>query len=555
MKHADIFTAVLSSITDYAIVLIDPSGRLLRWNRGAELILGLNNVVEGTDGECMETLVSQQLQVAKRELSEALLSGKVRFSRCHSRMDATQFWAEGTVSAMYDSAGAHIGFLKILTDVTLTREFHKELIHDAMYDRLTGLANRTSFADHIAGRISCAHRNGGLVVLHLIDLDYFKQVNDTLGHAAGDLLLAQVGERLRLCTRESDFVARLGGDEFAVLQSEARSSLSGGDFAQKVVESLSRPFDLSGNEIRIAASVGVAVMPNDASTADDLYRRADAALYRTKRNGRNGFSLFTSQLDKEAHERTADIAAVRTACMMKQFHLVYQPKICASNGRVVAVEALLRCDNPRLTVRPILDVLGMMRDCGLIFDMSDWILHNACVDASGWSTDEGGAIKICVNLCARELSEPRILTTINDSLLFSGIAAEDLIIELTEQVLFESENVGVAILAALSERGIGIALDDFGTGYSSLNYLTTLPISLLKLDISLIKTLSYSDASRDVVKSIIDLAHRLGMQVVAEGVESDTQRALLTDDLCDELQGYLFGQPIAARQFSEWLKS
>lgn len=199
--------------------------------------------------------------------------------------------------------------------------------------------------------------------------------------------------------------------------------------------------------------------------------------------------------------------------------------------------------------------MGMMRDCGLISDISDWILHNACVDASGWSTNDGGAVKICVNLCAHELSDPRILTTINDALLFSGIAAEDLIIELTEQVLFDSENVGVAILAALSERGIGIALDDFGTGYSSLNYLTTLPISLLKLDISLIKTLSYSDASRDVVKAIIDLAHRLGMQVVAEGVESDTQRALLTDDLCDELQGYLFGQPLVARQVSEWLKS
>lgn len=555
MEHADVFTAVLNSVTDYAIVLLDPGGLVVRWNCGAELLLGLTKLAGGIHGSSMETLASKQMQVAEKELSEALLAEKISFSRCHRRMDATEFWAEGTLSAMYDTAGSHIGFLKIFTDATANREFQKDLIHDATHDRLTGLANRTAFADHIAGRITSAHRNGGLVVLHLIDLDYFKQVNDTLGHVAGDLLLTQVGERLKLCTRESDCVARMGGDEFAVLQSGAKSSVAAGDLANKIVEAINRPFELYGNQIRIAASIGIAVMPNDASTSDELYRRADAALYRTKHDGRNGFSLFTSQLDKEAHDRTADIAAVRTACATKQFHLVYQPKICASSSQVVAVEALLRCDHLRLTERPIEDVLGLVRDCGLLPDMSEWIVRNACVDASAWSMEGGAAIKVCVNLSARELSELRILTSIDEALRISGLAAENLVIELTEQVLFDSDQTGVAILAALSERGISIALDDFGTGFSSLNYLTTLPISFVKLDISLIKTLSYNDASRDVVKAIIDLAHRLGMQVVAEGVESVTQRALLTHDQCDELQGFLFGQPLDARRFSEWLEN
>lgn len=434
-------------------------------------------------------------------------------------------------------------------------ERENRITHLAFHDGLTALPNRVLFREQLEATIGRAAKRGGQVSVLCLDLDGFKGVNDTLGHQAGDALLRQVAERLRHVCRETDLIARLGGDEFAIIQIDAASPADGSLLAEKVLNILAQPFVLGENEANISASIGLAVAPQDGRVADELLRKADGALYRAKHNGRSAYSYFTRALDIETQNRHRDIGALRDAVRDQAFFLVYQPKIASSSGQaIVGMEALLRCSHPQLAQRPIREVIRLAAECGQIHQLSEWVIAHACKQARFWFDQGHASFTTCVNLCARELACPSTLDTVDRTLETTGLRAGDLNVELTEQALFESKSVGTKVLRGLSERGVTIALDDFGTGYSSLSYLTNLPVNLIKLDVSLTRSLPHDEQARKVVHAVIDLAHALELEVVAEGMEQKEQLLAMRQMQCDALQGYYISRPLVAALMTRWMK-
>lgn len=551
----DYATSILFSIVDFGIIATDLGGNITAWNPAASALLGLTDADMGRRGDIFFTADDRRLAIWNTEMSKALELGKVRTYTQFITMGGSAFWAEGTVFPIRDSRAEHIGFVKIFLNRARRRQNERDLLAALQKDPLTGLANRSAFDARFS---ECTKENGKLrraLILHLIDLDHFKAVNDTLGHQAGDLLLTQVAAQIRRLTRETDFVARFGGDEFGILQIGTSDPVTGSALAEKIRECLSLPFDLCGSEAHITASIGIAVCPDDGEEASKLLRKADAALYRVKRSGRNGFGYFTNALDIEEHQRARDVKALRESLGDNRFRLVYQPKIALRSGRILGMEALLRCDHPTFASRPIVDVLDLAKACGEMTALSKWILHVACFQASNWFAQGHDPFKICVNFSARELSDPKILDLIDTALHRSKLIASLLDIELTEDEVFQSKEAGLAVLRELRMKGVAIALDDFGTGYSSLSYLTNLPVDVIKLDISFIRNVIKDAKVGHIVESIINLAHALDLIVVAEGVEKSDQLDFFRKSHCEAAQGYLICKPLPAEGMTKWMQA
>lgn len=546
--------AILASTTDYVILVTDTAGKLVTCNSNAQHVVGLSPAMAGLDCAATYTEDDQQDSVPAKEMAAALQAGQAIVDRAYVRQDGSRFWGAGNLTPLYDESRCHIGFLSIFRDVTEKRRGENEILRVVNTDTLTGLANRFSFNEHLKEWTKASVRADQAIILHMIDLDHFKVVNDTLGHHAGDVLLQKVGARIKSVTRETDFVARLGGDEFAVLQAGAASAMAGSSLAEKILAAFAQPFDLEGQEARTTPSIGIAVAPQDSWTPDQLMRKADAALYRVKREGGNQYGYFTEALDLEAHRRSRDIAALRHAVTHEEFHLVYQPTVSVTDGTLVAVEALLRCDHPVLHDRPISDVILLATQCGLALVLGRWIMQQACCQASIWFDQGLPRFRMCVNLCARELSDPKMPAIIDDVLKRTGLLTSDLMLELTERDLFESKEEGLKVLQSLNRQGISIALDDFGTGYSSLGNLTTLPINCIKLDGSFAGGIPENLQSCTVVKAIIGLAHSLGLKVVAEGVETGEQLAFFKQEQCDIIQGHYCSPPLPPDEMTAWMQ-
>ncbi len=548
MTGPDLLRAMLTSASSVAIVVSDRHGLLLGCNVGAQNLFGLSDAMLGIDCGAIFTLDDRAAGVPQQEMLAALADGEASATRLQCPIGGSPgLWVESRLSPMFDLAGAHIGFMRIAQDVGERHLREQAAALQAGTDTVSGLSNRRAFDERLDEGVALSLRTNGSLVLHLIDLDLFKQVNDTLGHSAGDAVLRVVAERITSVTRESDTVARFGGDEFAVLQTGAGSPIDAAVLADKLITLLREPILVMGHEVRITASIGIAVAPVDGWSAAELLRKADVALYRVKRNGRDHYGYFTHELDLESRMYSRDMAAVRQAVEEGRFHLMYQPIVAIDSGRLKSVEALLRCDHPDLAGRPIPEVIDLIRKCGLIADMSRWIVQRACEEAIGF-TDGQARYPVGLNLCARELSDYHMVALIDAAMHSTGLAADGISVELTEHALFESHEVGRGVLEALSQRGLSIALDDFGTGYSSLSHLTTLPINVLKLDISFVRPLAHSADMRTVVSAIITLAHNLGITVVAEGVETAEQLDFLRAQRCDAVQGYYFSHPLSAAE-------
>ena len=552
MNQAELLHAILSSDTSVAIVVTDLDGKLLNCNVGAHTVFGLSSSMSGVDCSAIFTAPDRSAGKPQQEMRDALHLGRVSSTRQHKRVDdAASFWVESQLTPVFDKAAAHKGYMRIAQDVDERMLREQSILHQSETDKVSGLSNRRAFDKRLDEAVALGIRTGGSIVLHLIDLDMFKQINDTLGHNAGDEVLRAVARRIRSMTRESDTVARFGGDEFAVLQTGAGTAVDGAVLAAKLVTLLRQPILVQGQEVHVSASIGIAVAPQDGWVASELLRKADAALYRVKHDGRNNFGYFTHELDIASRNYASDMAATRDALHKGRFHLLYQPIIGAEDGRIRSVEALLRCDDPRLAHHSVPEIIELIRKCGLIEEMSRWIVGRACDDLLAFRYDRD-RFPVGVNLCARELSTFDMVATLDAAMQAHGLDARDLSIELTEHALFESHEAGRGVLAALDSRGLSIALDDFGAGYSSLGYLTDLPIKVIKLDISFVRGLPHNAATCTVVSAIITLAHTLGIEVVAEGVESAAQSDFLRDQHCDALQGYHISPPLTATQLRDF---
>lgn len=443
-----------------------------------------------------------------------------------------------------------IGFVKDLTDKLAAKRRIEEL---AYTDSLTGLPNRLVLSERVEFALALARRDQGPFAILFVDLDRFKQINDSLGHLFGDRVLVEVAERIKGCMREVDTVARLGGDEFVLLvhQADARGAEA---TARRVLEALAVPFRIDDMSFSITCSVGIALYPNDGTTLNDLIKNADAAMYRVKERGRASFRFYQPQMNVDLLSRMKIDHAMRQALANEQFRLHYQPQVDLKGSTVVAAEALLRWRDDDLGDVSPAQFIPVAEESGFVVALGDWVLGEAVRQAAQWQ-QQGRAMTVSVNVSALQFQQADFVDRVAQAVSSAGLRPELLELELTETILVKDAEEALARLQALSALGVRLAIDDFGTGYSSLGYLKRFPIEKLKIDRSFINGLPGDESDAAIVRAIIHMARALHLRVIAEGVETDLQRQFLASAGCDEVQGFLYSPAVPADQFEDWLAS
>lgn len=464
------------------------------------------------------------------------------------------FHIEESAAPIRHDSGEVIGVVLVIHDVTERKQTEKQLLQLAYQDPLTGLANRTQFQNQLDKAISYGKRHNRLVALLYMDIDRFKEVNDSLGHAIGDQLLLEIAVRLKQCIRTEDTLARLGGDEFTIILENQNQPLDAAAVAQQVNDALKPAFIFNGQEFFISASIGIAIFPNDADRADTLLKNADVAMYQAKELGRNNYQFYTNELNKIMIERVTLVNALRHALDRNEFLLEYQPKLDLLSNKIVGAEALLRWESPTLGRVMPLKFISLLEDTGLIVPVGKWIIQTAA-EQSKKLLDAGLPIRISINLSARQFLENDLIDCIAKTLAQTNLPSQYLEAEITESLLLDDSRKVLEILNKLNELGIMIALDDFGTGYSSLSYLKRYPIDIVKIDRSFVQDLTENIEDSAISSAIITMSHTLKMDVIAEGVETQEQATYLKNLGCNEIQGYWLSRPMPAKDLQGWLKA
>jgi diguanylate cyclase (GGDEF)-like protein len=448
---------------------------------------------------------------------------------------------DGRIIAISRQATSDGGWVSVHEDITERQNAQTHIAHLARHDSLTDLPNRTFLSDELNKCFQRLHDGQKFAVLCL-DLDRFKGVNDTLGHSVGDKLLAAVAKRILGCVKGRDFIARLGGDEFAVIHRDLARPIDSGTLAGRIIERISAPYQIDGQQINIGASIGVAVAPSDGATPDQLLKNADLAMYRAKADGRGTYRFFEQEMDARIQARRALELELRGGLTSGQLQLYYQPLVDPRSGEVRCFEALLRWFHPRLGEIPPAEFVPIAEESGLIESLGEWVLRSACADAAKWPKH----FRVAINLSPIQFRNPNLAKVVFSSLAASGLAASRLELEITESLLLEEDAKTIAMLHEFRSLGVRIAMDDFGTGFSSLNYLRSFPFDKIKIDKSFIRDMSKGGDAVTIVKAIIELAHNLKIDVVAEGVETAEQLKYLISEGCNEVQGHYFSaaQPI-----------
>ncbi|WP_419321490.1 putative bifunctional diguanylate cyclase/phosphodiesterase [Caulobacter sp. ErkDOM-E] len=470
------------------------------------------------------------------------------------QVGALTHWWSLSAKPIHDKDGAFMGFRGVGADVTAAREAQARISRLAHFDVLTQLPNRLSFLQALSkawtDHAQADDAVGGCAVLCL-DLDYFKGVNDSLGHPVGDALLIEVAERLRQCVGEAGFVARLGGDEFAVVVAPAPAPEALGELARAIVETLSQPYDIKGHNVLIGASIGIAIAPVDAADPDSLLKNADLALYRAKGDGRGAYRFFELSMDVGAQERRALEMDLRAALKNDELRVFFQPLIGCREHDITGFEALLRWEHPRRGLVPPNDFIACAEQWGLIGKIGEWVLNEACRQAASWPAP----LTVAVNLSPNQFASGDLVGQVARALSDSGLDPSRLELEITEGLLLNDTARTLEQLAALKTLGVKIAMDDFGTGYSSLAYLWRFPFDKIKLDRSFVAEMGENTAISDIVRTITLLGQTLKLQVTAEGVETADQARMLGEMHCDHFQGFLFGRPMPVGDIPNFLLS
>ncbi len=414
----------------------------------------------------------------------------------------------------------------------------------AFYDPLTGLANKRLFQDRVKQTFAWARRNHRFPAVLFLDLDRFRCINDTLGHTAGDALLQEVARRLQKTLRKDDTVARHGGDEFLILLPNIRQAEDAGFVAGKIIESFQAPFQVDGFELHLAASIGIAIYPLDGEDCDALLKNADSALHRAKEMGRNNYQFYLTEMNESALQRLGLEGQLRKALERDELCLYFQPQYDLDGRRMVGLEALLRWRHPERGLVPPDEFIPLAEETGLILAMGEWVLREACTRAQAWQAAGLAPMRVAVNISARQFHQYDLVRLVRLVLEETGLEPHFLELEITESLIMQDAEGAVHKLSQLRDLGVQIAIDDFGTGYSSLSYLKKFPIQTLKIDRTFVQDLSRNPDDSAIVDAVIALAHSMGMEVVAEGVETEEQMRLLHDKSCNRVQGYLLQAPV-----------
>ena len=471
------------------------------------------------------------------------------------RRDGAEFAIEDSAAPIHDSQGHATGAVIVFHDVSVARAMGAEMSHLAQHDILTNLPNRTLLQDRLAHTIATASRNGTRLAVLFLDLDGFKHINDSLGHATGDKLLQSVAKRLLACVRNSDTVSRLGGDEFILLLSEVAHAGDAGVKAGKIIKSLAAPHEIDGHSLRVTASIGVTTYPDDGLDAEILIKNADLAMYCAKDKGRNNCQFFEKGMNLRAVERQSVEGSLRCALERNEFVMFYQPKINLKTGAITGVEALVRWQHPERGLIGPLQFISIAEDSGLMLPIGQWVMRESCRQAKAWQDVGLRRIAMAVNVSSIEFRNEDFLKQVQTILAETRLEPRYLELELTESVLMRHAEFTVPMLQKLKAMGVRLAVDDFGTGYSSLSYLRQFPIDTLKVDKSFVHEIDADTGDSTIISAVIDMGGSLKHRVIAEGVETVEQVAFLQAHGCDEAQGYYFSRPIPGPKFAEMLES
>lgn len=527
------------------MALVSTEGQILRGNQALAEMLGI--AVEALPDEQLAQIVHADDRDAYLLHMHALLSAACQVSHLELRLRNRQereVWSLLNASLVRDEAGAALYFVVQLQDVTARKRAEERLRQVAHYDGLTGLANRTQLGDHLTRAVALARRRRETLAVLFIDLDEFKRVNDSLGHRAGDDLLQTTAQRIRGAVRDSDMVARWGGDEFVVVAEAPGDDEQLATMARRLLVALAAPLRLGGHDASVTASVGIATWPRGGTSASDLLASADAAMYQAKEAGKNRFCFASREASAEILDQLRLEHALRQAVEQGELRLHYQP--IGRDGRILAVEALVRWQHPQRGLLPPDGFIALAEKTGVIVPVGAWVLLTACRQVARWRSRGQADLRLSVNLSARQFRDADLVTYVTRALEEGGLPPGALELEITESCLMADPEEAVPLLQSLRERGITVTVDDFGTGYSSLSYLRKLPLDRLKIDRSFVSEVPGDASGEAIMRTIVNLARNLDLRVVAEGVETKAQLDFVTSLGCDEMQGFLLWPPMPA---------
>lgn len=539
------FRSVIESAND-AIILSDSGGTIISWNKGAEFIFGFdkNEVL----GKKLQIIIPEKYQEAHQKgMDRYIATGEPKVigktvELEGVRKDGSEFPIELSLASWKEDGNAF--FSSIIRDISL-RKKNEEKINQMVYrDPLTGLPNRLLLNDRLSQALDQANANKQTLGIMFIDLDRFKYINDTLGHAVGDELLVEVAKRIEACVSKSDTVSRQGGDEFIVLVPNTTSD-EVTKKAQKIIDSFSHSVMVNDQELFVTPSIGISMYPGDGRDIETLIKNADTAMYRVKEQGKNNFQFYTPEMNEAVTKKMQLEVGLRKALERNEFHIVYQPQIDVMTGQVIGAEALLRWEHPEWGSISPAEFIPIAEETGLILQIGEWVLRGACLQNKQWQNDGFRDLRMAVNISSRQFQQSDLVERVRVILKETGLSPEYLELELTESIIQDSK-YAVAKMQQLKEMGIHLSIDDFGTGYSSLSYLKTFPIHTLKIDRSFTRNIYADPKDASLVETIISMAHNLDLTVIAEGVETQEQLQFLQDKQCNEAQGYFFSRPISA---------
>ena len=544
---------VMAEASPVGIFRCDRNSRCRYVNRRWREITGLTTAQAADEG-WLSAVHPDDHENVLRAWQLAVMEAQVFRTECRfQRPRGLTTWVFAQAEPVFDSRQQLSGYIGSVTDISERKRTEEEIRRIAYYDALTKLPNRAFFLEQLKRTLASATRNNRRAALLFCDLDNFKDVNDTLGHDKGDFLLQGIAERLSACIRKGDTLSRLGGDEFVLLLPVVESDRDAVMVARKIKDQLARPFDLEGNEVYTSPSIGIAFFPDDGDNVSTLLKHADMAMYAAKKKGKNRYQFFS----EEMHRRTADRmhleADLRQALERREFKLVYQPQYELASGRLVGVEALLRWENPEQgTILPA-RFIPVAEETGLIHDIGEWVLREACGQAQEWLDAGYPELRMSVNLSGRQFADADLVDKVRCILAETRHGAPNLELEITESVLMQDDEEAAATIAALHGDGIRLAIDDFGTGYSSLSYLKQLPVSRLKIAADFIREIDSDERDAAIVAAVIALGRSLEVEVVAKGVETPQQAAVLEKLGCPLVQGFHYDRPLDREEIPDRL--
>jgi diguanylate cyclase (GGDEF)-like protein/PAS domain S-box-containing protein len=549
----------LNSIGD-AVLTTDLQGKVRYLNAVAEAMTGWSSAdaLGRPLAEVFAIIAGTTREIAANPAQRAIAENRTvgLSSDCVLiRRDGMELAIEDSAAPIHNRDGQVTGAVLVFHDVSKSRAMALKMSHLAQHDFLTDLPNRALLTERLSQAIGRAQRHGKQVALLFLDMDYFKHINDSLGHAIGDQLLQAVAARLVECVRGTDTVCRQGGDEFVILLAEIDRPQDAAHVAEKLLAALSLPHSIDGHELHVTLSIGISIYPDDGIREDTVMQNADTAMYHAKTSGRNNYQFFTPDMNARAVQRLFVESSLRRALKQDEFILNYQPQIDLGSGVMTGSEALIRWMDPNLGLVVPDQFVQVAEECGLIVPIGQWVLREACRQVQAWLSSGLRAVRVAVNISAVQFRHKGFLESVASILTETGLAPRYLELELTESVLMHDAEASILVLEALKALGVQIAIDDFGTGYSSLAYLQRFPIDTLKIDRSFVRDIATSADGATIVSAVIGMGRNLKQRVIAEGVETPEQLAFLRTQHCAEGQGFLFDRPLSPEDFAALLSS